>query len=82
MYFIMFSVKDTCMDESTVTETPKKKVIETTAADNVLAGLVESCDEEEAKYQKLYLEYGLVVSKDDIDRNGQKQVRVVVSNSL
>ena len=40
MSFIMFSVKDTGMDESTVTETPKKKVIETTAADNVLAGTI------------------------------------------
>jgi hypothetical protein len=70
------------MVESTVKDTPKKKVIETTPADIVLAGLVESCEEEEVKYQKLYLEYGLVVCKEDIDRNGQKLVRLLIVKSV
>ena len=56
-------------------DTPlKKKVIDTTPADNVMADLVQSCEDEEAKYQKLYLDYGLAVCKEDIDRNGQKLV--------
>ena len=78
VYFNMFSAKDTGKDEPTVKDTPVKKANETTPADIALAGLVESCNEEEAKYQKLYLEYGLVLSKEDIDRNGQKQVRGLV----
>ena len=78
----MFSVKDTGKDEPTVKDTPVKKANETTPADIALAGLVESCNEEEAKYQKLYLEYGLVVCKEDIDKNGQKLVRLLIFESF
>ena len=78
----MFSVKDTGKDEPTVKDTPVKKANETTPADIALAGLVESCNEEEAKYQKLYLEYGLVVCKEDVDKNGQKLVRLLIFESF
>ena len=39
-----------------------------------MTSLIIACQEQEALYEKLYLEYSLVVYKEDYDRDGVKKV--------
>ena len=68
-------VEDKIDNCPSVPVTPTKKVIQMASEDDqVIRGLITACQEQEALYEKLYLEYGLVVYKEDYDKDGVKKV--------
>ena len=59
---------------SSVPVTPTKPTIATASEDDKkMTGLITACQEQEALYEKLYLEFGLVVYKEDYDKDGVKK---------
>jgi predicted GNAT family N-acyltransferase len=71
----MFLVDDKNDNSQSVPVTPTKKRIQSASEDDKhMESLITACQEQEALYEKLYLEYGLVVYKEDYDRDGVKRV--------
>ena len=71
----MFLVDDKNDNSQSVPVTPTKKPIQRASEDDKhMESLITACQEQEALYEKLYLEYGLVVYKEDYDRDGVKRV--------
>jgi len=70
----MFLVDDKNDNSQSVPVTPTKKRIQSASEDDKhMESLITACQEQEALYEKLYLEYGLVVYKEDYDRDGVKK---------
>ena len=59
---------------SSVPVTPFKAPKEPSATDIVLAGLIKSCNDQIAIYEGLYIEYGIVLYKEDYSPKGTKLV--------
>jgi len=66
IHFFMFLVDDKNDNSQSVPVTPTKKRIQSASEDDKhMESLITACQEQEALYEKLLLEYGLVVYKED-----------------